>query len=255
MADVTTEDARPEPADSTVRTPRGPRAEHRQRMLAEITRTCRTLLDDGGPAAITVAAVADRLSLTAPALYRYVESRDGLVTLARRTISAELSQSLAATQEIAGPDPYDQLAALCHHLRRWALDKPNQYHVVFGYPVNGQSAQPDDGTQPRIAGLFMGLALRHWYGRGFRVPADDALATGLQDRLTVLRDRLAAQAQMLGLTGDPLPVAAVAELLQFWTRVYGLISMEVYGQLEYLATDGEIMLDYAINSIRPLDSP
>ncbi|MTK32974.1 TetR family transcriptional regulator, partial [Nocardia seriolae] len=50
---------------------------------ADIRRVARSLLVEQGPDAITLRAIARELGITAPALYRYYESRDALV--ARRS--------------------------------------------------------------------------------------------------------------------------------------------------------------------------
>ena len=73
----------------------------RQRSLGreEIVAAAIALADEGGPAAVTMHAVAARLgSYTAMALYRYVHSKDGLVDLMLDAATAEVEVP-------AGPGP------------------------------------------------------------------------------------------------------------------------------------------------------
>jgi AcrR family transcriptional regulator len=65
----------------------------------DIRRTARKLLVEQGPEAVTLRAIARELGITAPALYRYYESRDDLVENLRLDVCADLADDLA--EEIA----------------------------------------------------------------------------------------------------------------------------------------------------------
>ena len=55
--------------------------------LDEIVAAARDLLEDGGPARVTMQAVAQRVGVRAPSLYKRVRDRDALLTLVSTSIS------------------------------------------------------------------------------------------------------------------------------------------------------------------------
>jgi AcrR family transcriptional regulator len=220
----------------------GRRQQHRQEMLAEIVTTTRDIVVADGPGAVTIAAVAARIGVTPPALYRYADGREGLLGLAREAVAEELTNELLKAQESAGESAAEQVVAVCRQLRDWALRHRAEFGLLFGM----LKAQPADEQNPaamRLARIFEESVLRQFAARPFPVPSDDELPPALRDGLSAYRERLLVRASEADIPLSSLSVAATAALLDYWTRVYGLISMEVYGQLGHALHDGAPLLD------------
>ncbi|MER6922788.1 TetR-like C-terminal domain-containing protein, partial [Streptomyces spiralis] len=119
-------------------------------------------------------------------------------------------RSLADTFRAAAADGAG-LAELAHALRRWALDDPQRYFLIYGTPVPGYQA-PDDITT--IATDIMATLLDACAA----VPAGGA-ETALDAHLAHHRG-----------WGGSRPVPALRRALTFWTRLHGVLSLELSGQ-------------------------
>src|ERR1051325_9627473 len=79
------------------------REQQRRRTTAEIEAAAFALLDAGGLAAVSLAAVGKAMGMTPPALYRYFASREALVDALVTAAYADLGSTVAAV----GRDPRD----------------------------------------------------------------------------------------------------------------------------------------------------
>lgn len=90
------------------------------------------LADEVGYGRLTLAALADRLGVRQPSLYKHIDSLDGLhrgiAVEARRELGTVLAR---ATVGKAGPDAVRAMAAA---YRRWVLDHPGRYAATVRAP-------------------------------------------------------------------------------------------------------------------------
>ncbi|MER7457904.1 TetR/AcrR family transcriptional regulator [Micromonospora sp. NPDC126480] len=103
----------------------------------------RAIVEDGGLDALTMQAVAARVGVRAPSLYKRVRDRDELV---RRIVEAtveDLGARLRAAAESTGNDPGEALVRLALELRSFAHERPHGYRLVFGPLPPGARAEPD----------------------------------------------------------------------------------------------------------------
>jgi AcrR family transcriptional regulator len=97
---------------------------------AAILAAARDLLDEGGPDAVTMKAVAARVGVRAPSLYKHVTSRGALLRTVAEDGIAEIGAALA---DAAGDDdPGADVRAMANSFRAWARRSPNRYRLVFG---------------------------------------------------------------------------------------------------------------------------
>ncbi|WES64446.1 TetR-like C-terminal domain-containing protein [Microbacter sp. GSS18] len=90
-----------------------------------MTETAGDIADDLGWDALTLAAVADRLGVRVPSLYKHVASLDALRHAVAVDAAGALADALtAATVGVAGPHA---LARLCAAYRAYALEHPGRY--------------------------------------------------------------------------------------------------------------------------------
>src|SRR5215831_19686492 len=109
----------------------------RERARAEITREIldagRRHLATAGASALSLRAIARELGMASSAVYRYVASRDDLLT--RLIIDAYDSLGEAAEYAETAVDRSDLLgrwSATCGAVRGWALANPNEYALIYG---------------------------------------------------------------------------------------------------------------------------
>src|ERR1051325_7345444 len=111
-------------------------ATRRERLRAEterdIRRQARALLVAHGRGAVTLRAIARELGITAPALYRYYDSREDLLHHLADDICTDLAAELnAALARIPDDDVTAQVYAVCRGFRHWALAHPQESGLVF----------------------------------------------------------------------------------------------------------------------------
>jgi|SRR5690625_5261616 len=105
----------------------------------------RAIVEDRGLDALTMSAVAERVGVRAPSLYKRVGDRDALVRgIAESTVDDLGARMHAAVEQVetgAGDCPRDVLITLGHELRAFAHEYPNGFRLIFG-PLSA-AARPD----------------------------------------------------------------------------------------------------------------
>ncbi len=209
----------------------------REGTVADIKRTARELLVYGGPSAISLRAIARTLGMSAAALYRYFPSLEALVLELASDLYTELRSAVTAAAELAGGeglDPAARLAVMARAFRAWSRAHPAEFALMFGNPVPGVADLEDDCLSPDHPGALLGAAFLEpfvalWRSGGApHRPAPD-LGT--------------STAPLLGVHGENLPAGALAAFLVAWTRLYGLIAMDVFGHLRWAVTDVEPLFE------------
>lgn len=163
-------------------------------------------LAEHGAGSISLSAIARQLGVSAPALYRYFGNRDELLTElvadAYRDLSHAVAEATAAADSRSRAQRVRDLAA---SYRGWARSQPHRYELLFRPPFPGydaHSAPLSEASSP-----LMDTALRALGGAA-------ATDTGR----------------------DP---AAVTEVVRVWSRLHGMISLELGGAYAAMDVDAE----------------
>jgi AcrR family transcriptional regulator len=194
--------------------------------VEEIKSVARALMAREGSSSINVRAVAREMGMTASALYRYFPSREAILTALIReaydAVGETVEQAVAAA-------PQDSTAtailAGVHAFRRWALDHPQEYGLIYGTPVPGYEAPEEETREPAMRTSF---ALLRELARGLQLgmitpPRDDLLTPQVRD----LMCGMAAEKKQV----IELPAAVWVVAMQFWVVLYGAINAEIFHQL------------------------
>jgi AcrR family transcriptional regulator len=91
--------------------------------LAEIVDAGRSILESGGPSRLTMQAVAERVGVRAPSLYKRVRDRDALLRLVAEASADDLADRLEMTN--------GSLGALAHTYRSFAQQHPEGFRLMF----------------------------------------------------------------------------------------------------------------------------
>lgn len=196
-----------------------PRERYRAHVRAEIKERAWEQIAAAGTSALSLNAIAKQMGMSGPALYRYCAGRDELITELIRDAYRSLADTFRAASE-SGAD----LAALAHALRGWALDDPQRYFLVYGTPVPGYHA-PDDVTG--IASEIMTILL------------DSCAALPLDGPATPFDAHL--EGHQPWADGHPAPPEALHRALAFWTRLHGVLSLELAGHFTGMGFDPDLM--------------
>jgi AcrR family transcriptional regulator len=122
--------------------------------LDEIIQAGRDIVESAGFARLTMQAVADRVGVRPPSLYKRVRSRDVLVGLIAEATVRDLGQRLAAVG--ASGDPRRDLAELARSFRAFAHACPAGYQLIFA--PHPDSARPGLDAVTRAVAPVMRVA-------------------------------------------------------------------------------------------------
>ena len=205
-------------------TAKGVRERARAEITSEIVRAGREQLATDGAAALSLRGVARELGMVSSAVYRYVASRDELLTL----LIIEAYDALGAAVEAAavpvpGRSPADRFVAAGRAVRAWAVANPHQYALLYGSPVPGYEAPQDTiGPASRVTLALVGIVVDAHRDGVLRSPDQEppALPAALRHDLTAVREA----------TGGDLPDESIVVMIAAWTQLFGMVSFELFGQ-------------------------
>lgn len=204
--------------------PRTARERARAEITGEILAAARGRLATDGAPALSLRAIARDLGMASSAVYRYVASRDELLT---RLIIDAYDSLGAAAEEAERPVARDDLggrwSAVCWAVRGWALAHPNEYALIYGSPVPGYVAPPDTvAPASRVANLLVRILVDATVSGQLR-PAISADRVPAEDR--------AALAPIRSFVRVEVPDPLIQRGLMAWSALYGTVSFELFGQL------------------------
>ena len=133
------------------------------------------LVDEVGLSSLTLAAVAHRLKVRQPSLYKHISGMAGL----QRSIALRAKNELAAVlgQATVGRARGDAIVSMSRAYRAWALKHPGRYAATQRAPVPGDvEDEQASGTVVRVAFDVMA---------GYELRDDDAV-----DAIRALRSAL-----------------------------------------------------------------
>jgi AcrR family transcriptional regulator len=199
----------------------GKRQETREKIEAQIIELGRRRLVTEGAAGLSLRAIARDLGMVSSAVYRYVASRDDLLTLLLVDAYSELADAVDRAGAAPAGSWRDQLLAMAHAARAWAIDQPARWALLYGSPVPGYQAPRERTVGPgtRVVGALFG-AIGAGIAAGDIPRSNIAAAQPLSSDFTRLREEFE-------FTGDD---SAVAKCFLLWAGLVGAISLEVFGQ-------------------------
>ncbi|MEU1390537.1 MULTISPECIES: TetR/AcrR family transcriptional regulator [unclassified Nonomuraea] len=211
-----------------------PRERYRAQIRGEIKEHAWRQIATTGASALSLNAIAKQMGMSGPALYRYYANRDELITELIRDAYRSLADTLRSAtakggekggEKATGSDDRGAgLAGLAHAVRAWALHDPQRYLLIYGTPVPGYHA-PDDITA--ISSQIMTLLL------------DAGSATPPRRPETPLEHHLAEHRDWAG--DHPAPPAVLHQALSFWTRIHGVLSLELAGHFAGMGFDPALL--------------
>lgn len=172
----------------------------------------RQIAEDGF-AAVSMTGIAQNLGMSPAALYRYFPSRDELV----RALIAESFEANAvlveqSLTETAGLAPDQRLRHLLAVTREWAVAHPTQYGIIVGVLRDGQISEADAMVDPER--------------RPFRAILSLVAELKPRDNAEVL-----------------------LHTLTIWSRLSGVISLEINGVLDRMGVDATSFFDAEVDQL------
>lgn len=197
------------------------RREARERIQGQIIELGRRHLVDHGAAGLSLRAVARDLGMVSSAVYRYVSSRDELLTLLLVDGYSELAEAVDRARDALADTWSDDVITIAHTARNWALANPARWALLYGSPVPGYHAPADRTVGPgtRVIGALFD-AVAAGIATGDIALINSAAPQPLSSDFDRIRDEF-------GFPGDD---RVMGRCFALWSGVIGAISLEVFGQ-------------------------
>ncbi len=190
---------------------------------SEILATARQQMAAQGAAALSLRAIAREMGVTAPALYRYFQSRDDLVTALILDAFNALADALEAARD-APPEtnPGGRLVKVTDAYRDWALAHTADFTLIYGTPIPGYEA-PRELTVPAATRVYVaiGMAVAGAMQSGLLVPPAEysQFPPVIEQALEVVRADNRYE----------VPLAVLYITLVVLTQMHGLVTLELFG--------------------------
>jgi hypothetical protein len=128
----------------------------------------------------------------------------------------------AALGDVAESDFAEQFRALGRAVRAWAVREPARYALLYGSPVPGYAAPPEQTNVPgtRVVVALVGICERAWRAGAITRPSTSRAPQELADSFGLIRSGY----------GLGAPDEVVARVMHAWSAIFGAVSFEVFGQ-------------------------
>lgn len=229
----------------------GRREATRRRTFAELDAAALAEVHEHGAVALSLRRVARRMGMSPAGLYRYVDSREGLLTRLIAGAYEDLADHLAVAigadprpagerdRPITGPpvvapadaELEDRIRAVALAYRHWGVTHPQEFGLLFGDPIPGYAAPPGGVTVAAMGRVGSALGtpiVEAWLAGQLRTVPRPELDPEDEQRL----------AEMAKVADRDLPAEVSLSLLAFWGRLHGQVSLEVFGHHRWLFPDG-----------------
>lgn len=222
----------------------------REELVADVLDAALAQLQEVGAEDLSLRAIARDVGMSPAGLYRYFDGRDALLTaliaagfddLADHLFTA-LGQQADVTAahgrpppkvpEVAGPDAPSgtRQLAVARAYRAWSLDHPNEFGLLYGDPVRDYAAPAGGVTveaNRRVGQAMLTALVEALLAGSLVVPASYAAIVDDPGALTLAED-------ITGIAGAPIPPGAALAMLGAWSRLHGIVSLEVFEQFSWI---------------------
>jgi AcrR family transcriptional regulator len=219
--------------------PRPRREESRANLAEEIKRVAREQMAEHGTAGVSLRGVARAQEITAPAIYNYYPRLDDLITALIVDAFTDLAAALEeASASAPGGTNRDAIFAATLRYRSWALERPVEFQLIYGNPIPGYIA-PFEITAPLARRPFAALGryfLAAWQSGELALPA------------TMAHIPESIRRHMETWLGLDAPVEPLYAVIAGWTRIHGLVTLELFHHLQPVIGDTEALYRHEVNA-------
>ena len=211
--------------------------------VAEIKEVALRQMAADSAAALSLRAVARDLGTSVQALYHYYPSRDALLTDLLADVHEDFVTALErVAKRYADRSPRERLLEVNLAYRKWARQHRERFLLIYGDPIPGFAAAhsgPAVAPAKRLGVLFGHLLFDDWPEPP--PEAEDHYSPKLAATLADARAQLTPW----------LSPARYEYLMQAWSRLHGLVLLELHGHLPWLQP-AAVAEEYVRNALNNL---
>jgi AcrR family transcriptional regulator len=222
--------------------PRPGRGESRADLAGEIKRVARAQMAEHGTAGVSLRGIARALEITAPAIYNYYPRLDDLLTALIVDAFSDLAVALEeAAASAPGGTNRDRIFAASLRYRTWALERPVEFQLIYGNPIPGYAA-PFEITAPLARRPFATLGryfVAAWQSGELSLPYDTAnVPESITQHMEIWRRE----------TGTEAPTEPLYAFIVAWTRLHGMVTLELFHHTQPAIGDTEALYRHEVNA-------
>lgn len=221
------------------------RAERRQATYDEMLSLAREALREGRP--VSLRAIAADMGLTAPALYRYVDSHAALQEALSASIFDEVLAGMRAAADAWPQERHGhRLVRSLYAFREWALSRPEEFRLVFGRARSGEAVASFDDTVPdaiRFVWHLMSCLTGMYRDGKFAAATDEEIPEAAVAGLQRLAELCAASGHAI-----EAPLELWWRAASSWIMLCGVIRMEVDGMVSPAVIEDGAMFREALTA-------
>jgi AcrR family transcriptional regulator len=194
-----------------------------------------------GAPALSLRAIARELKITAPAIYNYFPDRDALVTaLIIDAFTSFGDWQLEARDSVPEEDLIGRINAIGMAYRNWAQAFPQRYQLIFGTPIPAYKG-PFEKIFPSSARSLSALVS---VVEGLRVAGKLNV-----DSFPKIKPAYKVSFEAWKTYGGNADILSLSVAMLIWTRVHGIVSLEIGGNLPPFGAKGDALYRYELQSI------
>jgi AcrR family transcriptional regulator len=207
----------------------------------QIKETAWKQIAEFGAPALSLRAIARELKISAPAIYNYFPDRDALVTaLIIDAYTSFGDWQLEARDAVPEKDVSGRLQAIGMAYRNWAMTYPQRYQLIFGTPIPGYEA-PMMEVLPSAARSLSALVS---VVEQLRVTSKLNVSSFPQ-----VKEEYIAEFEVWKKFGGDVDLLSLSVAMIIWSRVHGLVSLEIANNLPPFGANGDALYLYELESI------
>lgn len=173
------------------------------------------MISEQGAASLSLRAIARELSITAPAIYNYFPRRADLISALTGDADKEMSDFLTdAHSPHLEDDANIQLRVVCQAYRRWAIENPRRYPLIFT-----SHAEKNKPGAPRSLSILISIMDSAQKTGKIKKESNPVLPAGLYQPMHQWKQTFVVEDESV------LYLATV-----IWSRVHGLVMNELGNQ-------------------------
>jgi AcrR family transcriptional regulator len=196
---------------------------------------------ESGAAALSLRAIARDLKITAPAIYNYFPDRDALVTALIIDAYTSFGDSqLEARDAIPLSKLLERMRAVGMAYRKWAHAYPQRYQLIFGTPIPGYEAPMMEvlPSAARSLSASVGVIEQLRVAGKLNVTRFPQVKAEYRESFEVWKSY-----------GGDVDILSLSVAMVIWSRVHGIVSLELAGNLPPFGPSGDDLYLYELNSI------
>ncbi len=194
-----------------------------------------------GASALSLRAIARELKITAPAIYNYFPSRDDLVTALIIDAYTSLGDSqIEARDALPQNGISKRMRAVGLAYRNWANTYPQRYQLIFGTPIPGYEAPLMEVLPSAARSLSALVSVVEQLRQAGKLNVD---------AFPKVRAEYKESFEIWKTHGGDVDLLSLSVAMIIWSRVHGIVSLEIAGSLPPFGPSGNDLYLYELDSI------